>query len=332
MKVSCEVARDLLPLYHDGVCSESSRRLVGEHLTECESCKGVLEKIKSSTVDDRLKSERDNVVGHHAKAVKRKSFITGISIASVMAVPILVSLIVNLATGHALDWFFIVLTSLMVAASVTVVPLVFEERRGLWTLGSFTGSLILLLMTCAIYSGGGWFFVAVIPVLLGLCVLFAPYVLSQMPLKGFAARHKGLVAMTLDTLLLFAVIFVSGLYVGGGFADYWRPALLITSLYVLFPWGLFLMIRYIKANAFVRAGLSTIFGGVFLTFGIFGIDWILAGNAAMAPPYRWSGANLFVWNNATIDPNVHLLILLTGCVVGGALLAVGLTRRKKGRG
>lgn len=46
MKHNCEVVRDLLPLYHDGVCSKKSRDMVEEHLTECEACKKELEEIK----------------------------------------------------------------------------------------------------------------------------------------------------------------------------------------------------------------------------------------------------------------------------------------------
>ena len=46
MKHNCEVVRDLLPLYHDGVCSKKSREMVEEHLTECEACKKELEEIK----------------------------------------------------------------------------------------------------------------------------------------------------------------------------------------------------------------------------------------------------------------------------------------------
>ena len=43
MKTSCEVIRDLLPLYHDGVCSNESRTLVDEHLVVCDGCKNELE-------------------------------------------------------------------------------------------------------------------------------------------------------------------------------------------------------------------------------------------------------------------------------------------------
>ena len=46
MKHNCEVVRDLLPLYHDGVCSQESRMMVEEHLKECEACKEELEEIK----------------------------------------------------------------------------------------------------------------------------------------------------------------------------------------------------------------------------------------------------------------------------------------------
>lgn len=42
MKVSCEIIKDLLPLYHDGVCSNDSRAMIEEHLVECDSCKAEL--------------------------------------------------------------------------------------------------------------------------------------------------------------------------------------------------------------------------------------------------------------------------------------------------
>ena len=46
MKHSCEVILDLLPLYHDGVCSEKSREMVEEHLMECEACQKALVEIE----------------------------------------------------------------------------------------------------------------------------------------------------------------------------------------------------------------------------------------------------------------------------------------------
>ena len=46
MKTDCNVIRDLLPLYADEVCSEESRELVDEHLTECAACTEELVRIR----------------------------------------------------------------------------------------------------------------------------------------------------------------------------------------------------------------------------------------------------------------------------------------------
>jgi len=72
MKISCDVLSDLLPLYHDGVCNQSTQKLVQEHLKECESCRVFLSKISDTTIDNKLKAERQNVITHQAKAMRTR--------------------------------------------------------------------------------------------------------------------------------------------------------------------------------------------------------------------------------------------------------------------
>lgn len=43
MKISCEIIKDLLPLYYDKACSNESRELIEEHLQECEDCTAELQ-------------------------------------------------------------------------------------------------------------------------------------------------------------------------------------------------------------------------------------------------------------------------------------------------
>ena len=50
MKISCEIIKDLLPLYQDGICSDESRKLIEEHLQSCDECKEILKNM-SQTVD-----------------------------------------------------------------------------------------------------------------------------------------------------------------------------------------------------------------------------------------------------------------------------------------
>lgn len=43
----CEIIRDLLPIYIDDCCSESSRIFVEEHLCECEECKRIYKELNT---------------------------------------------------------------------------------------------------------------------------------------------------------------------------------------------------------------------------------------------------------------------------------------------
>lgn len=53
-RISCDVTKDLLSGYLDETCSGESKRLVEEHLAECESCRNFLEKLRE---EDKGKEE-----------------------------------------------------------------------------------------------------------------------------------------------------------------------------------------------------------------------------------------------------------------------------------
>ena len=54
-KQSCELIKDLLPLYADDVCSSESRAAVAEHIAECADCRRQLEKMNCSIKADPVK-------------------------------------------------------------------------------------------------------------------------------------------------------------------------------------------------------------------------------------------------------------------------------------
>lgn len=58
----CEVVKDLLPLYEDGVLSEETEKLVREHLAACQSCYamyGEIEKESSGQKEKRRTGQED---------------------------------------------------------------------------------------------------------------------------------------------------------------------------------------------------------------------------------------------------------------------------------
>ncbi len=75
MKYSCEVIKDLLPLYIDGCCSPKSRQLVEEHLEECLSCKLEWEKAADkifSAEEIEKQEERETIAAHTMKKGLKK--------------------------------------------------------------------------------------------------------------------------------------------------------------------------------------------------------------------------------------------------------------------
>lgn len=89
MKLSCDVIQDLLPLYHDGVCSEESRKIVEEHIATCAACKDVLHGLKEETAPDTVDAAKTlNVIQKEwRKGMKKallKGFITAIMVCAVL--------------------------------------------------------------------------------------------------------------------------------------------------------------------------------------------------------------------------------------------------------
>lgn len=321
MKLNCNVIRDLLPLYADQICSEESRELVEEHLAECGDCSALLQQIHSMELETHLKVETEDVLRHQASFFKRKSAVVGAVIAGIFMIPILVCLIVNLATGAALDWFFIVLASLITAASLIVVPLVMPENRFLWTLGTFTASLLLLLGVICIYTHGKWFFMVATSVLLGFSVCFLPFAVHAKPFRALLGNQKALTVMVLATLLFGLMMLSIGLYTKS--SAFWKIAPVVSMPILVFVWVLFLLIRYAKLSSLLKAGICTIGVGIFSFFADYFMNsWI--GNRIPLPVFR-----PFVWKVSTIDGNVKWLLLL-GCILaGGVLIASGIARGGK---
>lgn len=321
MKYPCGIIKDVLPLYYDDVCSGQTKKIVEEHLQECDSCKSMMQKMGDNTYNERLQKEKENVLGHYKNNVKKKSLMAG---AFVIAAFLFICLTVNIATSKAVDWFFIVVAGLMVFASLTVTPLAAGKRKRLWTFGCFTTSLMLLLLSCCLYSKGDWFWAASVSTLFGLAVVFLPVVIGQVPLKGFASHNKGMVVMAVDTAFLYAVIIVFGLY--GRSVHYWKDAFVITTAAVLFAWSLFAIIRYLKGNKFIKSGISVIVGGIFFSLIHDIIYWTMEGILHIS----LAEANLRIWNNdAIINANLYLLILLLGCITGFILLVIGLFGKRR---
>lgn len=74
MNISCEIIKDLLPLYHDKVCSEESKVIIEEHLKNCGDCKNYLNDIDKEVLHYSNKPEEERTKINILKAVRKKFF------------------------------------------------------------------------------------------------------------------------------------------------------------------------------------------------------------------------------------------------------------------
>ena len=76
--ITCNVVKDLLPLYVDDVISVDSRKIVEEHISGCENCMNYYKELKASEIDnDPVKhSGEKKTFKKIKKAINKKRFIT----------------------------------------------------------------------------------------------------------------------------------------------------------------------------------------------------------------------------------------------------------------
>lgn len=100
MTNQCKIVEDLLPLYHDGVCSAESRILVEEHLAQCEHCRNLLHQMNGELAPPAATEAEIAPLKNITKTVskgKRKALFAGISIA--------LSVVLILLAGLGIHWY-----------------------------------------------------------------------------------------------------------------------------------------------------------------------------------------------------------------------------------
>lgn len=147
----------------------------------------------------------------------------------------LACLVGNLAGQHTLDWFWIVLAGEGMAASLTLLPSFPPPRwRGLAALGGFTGSLLLLLLVCCLYTGGDWFLVAAAWVLFGMGLVFGPYALRRLPLPPVVSGRKASLYLAGETALVLLALGINFLYCGVGGWFFVTAASVLLGVWLVF--------------------------------------------------------------------------------------------------
>ena len=228
-KLPCEVVQDILPLYHDGVCSGASRKMVENHLQECRTCKTLLQEMDETEMDMALADETKEVLEHHAKRERTLAYKTAVVIAGLLLLPIVIALLMTLPGYSDLKTDAAIMASMLLVAGFTVVPLLSRGKKLAKTIVASTAALILLIFIVEMFfDHGNWITFGEIAcsTMFGLSLVFAPFVVKQLDLPETLVNQKALLTVAWDTIwfylmmVMFAIdnpIYTQDLFLPGTF-------------------------------------------------------------------------------------------------------------------
>ncbi len=98
MKVSCDIIRDLLPLYAEDMVSQASREMVDEHLCGCEECVKELGRLKKAEkVPAEIETQALKRLG---KAIRRRRLLTAAAAVMTVLAPAVTGIIFMMTPFH----------------------------------------------------------------------------------------------------------------------------------------------------------------------------------------------------------------------------------------
>ena len=241
------------------------------------------------------------------------------------------------------DWFFIAATGVLFGLGLFIAPVLLNQLPlPEWMRKSKTSAyltiqialLLLLLLACALATGGDWFPIAALGVLFGCGFFVVPVLLRQLPLAEPLRGHKLLVYFSVQTLLLFLLMCAVELPSGGA-----RELLLLDlpeALALLaLPWGDMLLGRYLPASGRLRGAACCGWSAVWMwlsPFAVNRLDGAYYGYGPMAQESLFSAFenfNLLRWDDYTAWINIYALLVFALAAAAVALVIAEIVHRKK---
>lgn len=205
-ELACEIVKDLLPLYVDGIVSDVSKKSIENHLEHCTDCNEIYHNMAYNLEMESLPTEVSDVK-RFLKKIKKMYILYGLGGLSFIA--IFVCLIVDLSVNKGITWSLIAGSSCLFADSLVYVLSICKKNKvcitmAVISIGTFSLlSVIQITGYCLMGIGTVWIFRYGLPILLlWLLVLWLP-VLTRTFLKW----------NIWDCIALFMLLVIVGNYV-----------------------------------------------------------------------------------------------------------------------
>lgn len=247
---------------------------------------------------------------------------------------LLLALLLTAAVIDRVDWFPLAASAILfgfglflLPAALRQLPLpaVLSQRKVSLYLGIETILLLLLFLTG--YANSGALLrlpQAVCWLLFGAGLFTFPVYLRQLPLPAGLQNHKALLYCAGETLLFLLALLANSFY-GAGLPDFIRD-LPYVLLFLLLPWGLLTVLRYLPGNHLFRAGAALGWGALWIWLAPWGVEqvnrahgWISTHPWELTAPF---GCDFTRWAERR-EANIACLVLMGTALLALVLMALG---------
>lgn len=288
---------------------------------------GVTEhELITASIDTELREEKAQ-----AKKWRNLSFGWDLFFYISYAIALLVCFICNLAVSKTLSWFWIVFSALLLSFCCTNLPKLIKTNKLLFIPLSIYLSLCLLLGVCCMYTGGSWFWIPVLSVLLAYVIIFAPIYISKYEIFSKLRKFNDFLSIGIDFLVLNALLIVINAFTvqeGNPAVWYLRIALPIV-LYVYLSLNVLLSVRFLKLNKLLKTSIILGLCEIFLYLIPLSVPVQNPALQKELNDMNFFKANLLNWQLPFLEQNIHCIVFLTVLAAALAFLAFGLLSNTK---
>lgn len=162
-----------------------------------------------------------------------------------------------------------------------------------------------------------------------LSVIFTPLILNGLPLAVGIAKHKALISVALDSVLLFVLLAVAVPYAGHA-GSLFSVAVPIMLFSLSWTWIIMLVLRYLPINGLFKASICTFVSGAYVLL-CNSVIYAILDHKALALPL-W---NFLEWSDKFLNGNVTVLtaavfnLVALFLFIGGKVLQIKLNAKNR---
>ncbi len=240
--------------------------------------------------------------------------------------------ICDLAINKGLTWFWIVLSALVLAFTFINLPKFIKKYKLILLPLSMFLSLCLLLGVCCLYTGGNWFWVASLSVLLGVVIIFTPIYFSKYKVFAKIKKFADFISIGIYFVMLNLLLFVIYSFtISNGYSNnnwYFKIALPVVLTVYLFL-NILLAVRFLKINRLLKTSIILFLVSILY----FIIPFIKVDNINMQKEINQINvfqANFGNWKSEiSLENNIHCIIFLTIITLSIIFFITGIIRHLK---